>query len=126
MIVDDEEAVRRLLVDVLAIGAYQVLEARDGERALEVAHGHSGRIDLLITDIVMPKMKGTELAEKLRQRYPGMLTLYISGYAEQDALTPMHRNEHFLAKPFLPAELFRTAREVLATRVGRHVTEEAG
>jgi CheY-like chemotaxis protein len=113
LVVDDEDAVRRLLVEVLAIGAYQVLEARDGERALEVAFAHPGKVDLIVTDIVMPKMTGPELVARLRERMPRLKALYISGYAEQEALPSLGPNEHFLAKPFLPADLFRVARDIL-------------
>jgi PAS domain S-box-containing protein len=125
LVVDDEEEVRRLLVDVLAFGSYQVLEARDGDNGLDVAEAHEGTIDLLITDVVMPKMKGPELAERLRQRHPALETLYVSGYAERDTLASLGDSERFLAKPFLPAELFRLVREILETRGGQRV-ERAG
>jgi PAS domain S-box-containing protein len=126
LVVEDEDQVRQLLVDVLAIGAYHVLEARDGERALEVALGHSGPIDLLVTDVLMPKLKGPELAERLRQHQPGLQTLYISGYAERETLPALGPNEHFLAKPFLPADLFRAARDILLARAPNDVEDEAG
>jgi two-component system cell cycle sensor histidine kinase/response regulator CckA len=121
LVVDDEDEVRQLLVDVLAIGAYHVLEARDGERALEVAEKHARPIDLLVTDVAMPKMKGPELAERLRQRQPTLPTLYISGYAERDTLSSLAENEHFLAKPFSPADLYRLVRDILATRAAGRV-----
>jgi CheY-like chemotaxis protein len=113
LVVDDEDDVRRLLVDVLGIGAYQVLEARNGEHALEVAQAHQGSIELLVTDVVMPKMKGPELAERLRERHPRLRTLYVSGYAERETLKTLGPNEHFLSKPFLPVDLFRIARDIL-------------
>jgi two-component system cell cycle sensor histidine kinase/response regulator CckA len=125
LVVDDEDAVRKLLVEVLSFGSYQVLEARDGEHALEVAEAHEGSIGLLVTDVVMPKMKGPALAERLRARYPALQTLYISGYAEREALSSLGENAHFLAKPFLPGELFRVAREILEGRAQGPV-ERAG
>ncbi|HEX6272023.1 MAG TPA: ATP-binding protein [Polyangiaceae bacterium] len=125
LVVDDEDEVRRLLVDVLAIGAYQVLEARDAERALELALSHPAPIDLLVTDVVMPKMKGPELAARLRARSPGLHTLYISGYAERDTLPSLGSNEHFLAKPFMPADLFRAARDILLSRGAPRVERTA-
>ena len=115
LVVDDEDEVRKLLIDVLAIGAYHVLQARDGQHGLEVAEAHIGMIDLLVTDVVMPRMKGPELADRLRQRYPALRTLYVSGYAERDTLRPLGENEYFLAKPFSAADLFRIVREVLVT-----------
>ena len=116
LVVDDEDDVRRLLVDVLAIGAYHVLEARDGQQALDVAEAHEGSIRLLVTDVVMPKMKGPELSERLRKRYPALRTLYVSGYAERETLTKLGPHEHFLSKPFLPVDLFRIARDILASQ----------
>jgi PAS domain S-box-containing protein len=125
LVVDDEDEVRRLLVDVLSIGAYQVLEARDGDRALEVAEAHPGAIDLLVTDVVMPKMRGPELAERLRARQPDVHTLYISGYTERETLASLGPNENFLAKPFLPADLYRIVRDIMTTRAVKRV-ERAG
>jgi PAS domain S-box-containing protein len=115
LVVDDEEAVRKFLIDVLAIGAYHVLEARDGHHALEVSAAHTGSIDLLVTDVVMPRMKGPELAERLRERHPALRTLYVSGYAERDTLPALGENEHFLAKPFSATDLFRIARDILVS-----------
>jgi PAS domain S-box-containing protein len=125
VVVDDEEEVRKLLVDVLRFGAYRVLEARDGQHGLDVAEAHAGTIDLLVTDVVMPKMKGPDLAERLRTRHPALKTLYVSGYAERETLSSLGENEHFLAKPFLPAELFRMVREILET-CGSETVEQAG
>jgi CheY-like chemotaxis protein len=68
-------------------------------------------------------MKGPELAERLRQRMPGLHTLYVSGYAERDTLPSLGPNEHFLAKPFLPADLFRAAREILLSRAAARVEQ---
>jgi CheY-like chemotaxis protein len=115
LVVDDEDEVRKFLIDVLTIGAYQILEARDGQHGLEVAEGHCGPIDLLVTDVVMPRMKGPELAGRLRQRYPALRTLYVSGYAERESLPSLGENEHFLAKPFSATELFLVARDILVT-----------
>jgi CheY-like chemotaxis protein len=120
LVVDDEDEVRKLLVDVLGFGAYRVLEARDGEHALEVAKAHEGTLELLVTDVVMPKMKGPELAERLRARNPALQTLYISGYAERETLPLLGSHAHFLAKPFLPAELFRVVRDILEARAQEH------
>ncbi|HEY3493242.1 MAG TPA: ATP-binding protein, partial [Polyangiaceae bacterium] len=86
LVVDDEDDVRRLLVDVIRIGAYRVLEARDGEQALEIAAGHDGSIELLVTDLVMPRVTGMELADKLRSNQPDLKVLFMSGYAEREHL----------------------------------------
>jgi two-component system cell cycle sensor histidine kinase/response regulator CckA len=120
LVVDDEDDVRRLLVDVLRLGAYVVLEARDGEHALEIAQRHGGPIDLLVSDIVMPRLTGLELADRLRSRHPELKVLFMSGYAEReserDRLRELSPNEQYIQKPFLPAELFRRANAIL--RVG--------
>jgi len=106
LIVDDEDEVRRLLVDVLRLGAYEVLEARDGEHALEVIARHQGSLDLLVTDVVMPRLGGPELVDHLRATERNVKVLFMSGYAESERLRALRPNERFIAKPFLPAELF--------------------
>jgi two-component system cell cycle sensor histidine kinase/response regulator CckA len=117
LVVDDEDDVRHLLVDVLRIGAYNVIEARDGEQALEVARKHDKPIGLLVTDIVMPGLTGMELADALRDRHANLKVLFMSGYAERDRVRQLHDNEQFIPKPFLPAELYR--------RVNAFLHEEA-
>ena len=106
LIVDDEDDVRKLLVDVLRIGSYRVLEARDAEQALEVTAAHASPIDLLVTDIVMPGMTGMELADAIRARSPDLKVLFMSGYAERDRIRPLRESEQFVPKPFLPAEFY--------------------
>ena len=117
LVVDDEDDVRRLLVDVLTIGAYRVLEARDGIHALEVAERHPGPIDLVVTDVIMPKLSGPDFVDRLRAQRPGFSVLYVSGYADREGLRALGPHEHFLTKPFAPADLFRLARQILASRV---------
>jgi two-component system cell cycle sensor histidine kinase/response regulator CckA len=112
----DIETVRRLLVDVIRIGAYRVLEARDGEQALQIAALHSGSIELLVTDLVMPRIAGMELADRLRAKHPDLKVLFMSGYAEREHLRELHPNEQFIPKPFLPAELFRRVNDFLRDR----------
>jgi two-component system, cell cycle sensor histidine kinase and response regulator CckA len=113
LIVDDEDDVRKLLVDVLRIGAYRVLEARDGEHAIKVAEAHTHPVDLLVTDIVMPGLSGMELADALRSKNPDLKVLFMSGYAERDRIRPLHDHEQFVPKPFLPAEFFRVVNDFL-------------
>jgi len=113
LIVDDEDDVRKLLVDVLRIGSYRVLEARDGEHALKIVEGHPHPIDLLVTDIVMPGMSGMELADTVRAKNTDLKVLFMSGYAERDRVRPLHDSEQFVPKPFLPAEFFRVVNEFL-------------
>jgi len=115
LVCDDDDAVRKLLGDVLAIGSYRVLLARDGQQARALAGGVS-KIDLLVTDIVMPRTSGTELAADVRGLHPDALVLFVSGCVDPDALSSIH-GEEFLAKPFLPAALLKRVREIFDARV---------
>jgi signal transduction histidine kinase len=114
LICDDDDAVRKLLGDVLAIGSYRILLARDGDHARELAVGVS-KIDLLVTDIVMPRTSGPRLAAELRAMHPDVLVLFVSGCVDSDALASIE-GEAFLAKPFLPASLLKRVREMLDAR----------
>jgi len=107
LLVDDQDDVRHLLAEVLSLGAYRVLEAKNGIQALTLAEAHPEPIGLLVTDIVMPGISGVELADALRARNPDLKVLFMSGYAERDSLRVLQAHEQFIPKPFLPDELFR-------------------
>ncbi len=118
LLVEDEESVRELVRETLAARGYKVLEAENGENGMRVAHGFPDRIDILITDVVMPGMGGRELAKRLLQLRPNLGVLYLSGYTED---TILHQGTlgpgiAFLQKPFTLQNLARKVREVL--RVG--------
>lgn len=117
LLVEDEDAVRNLAKLVLSSGGYSVLEARDGEEALRVAAEHPGAIQLLVTDLVMPRLAGRQLAEMLSRSRPALKILLMSGYADQVALPPgaAGGNVAFLQKPFSPSAFARRVREVLDT-----------
>jgi CheY-like chemotaxis protein len=92
-----------------------VLEAANGAAALEVAAAHPDRIDLLLTDVVMPEMSGFELADRIRQQRPAIRLLYMSGYAN-DAIAALGAADAavpYLQKPFRGPVLARAVREVL-------------
>jgi hypothetical protein len=121
LLVEDDPAVRRLTHEVLTDAGYRVLEAPGGEDAITLVHGFPGRIDLLLTDVVMPRMNGRELARRLSEMRPGLPTLYMSGYApgaivHQGVLEP---GLAFIAKPLRPADLTRKVREVLDASAAR-------
>lgn len=108
LVAEDEDPVRRILVATLSRAGYRVLEAADGPQALAAARDHRGPIHLLVTDVVMPGMRGPELAERMARVRAGLRVLFISGYTDQANLDgPEGREAAFLAKPFTPDE-FRT------------------
>src|SRR4030095_4074185 len=87
LIAEDERALRRLSATVLGQAGDDTLEARDGQRALDLFTVHSGKIVMVVTDVVMPRIGGIELAERLRQSRPNLPILFVTGYVEQrDAL----------------------------------------
>jgi len=114
LVVEDGEAVRNLVCRMLVQNGYRVLEACDGPHALRICSAHTEPIELVLTDVVMPNMKGSELAEHLRRVRPGVRVLLMSGYAHETVVRLYSRDRSaFLAKPFTSVELVEKIREVL-------------
>jgi CheY-like chemotaxis protein len=116
LVVEDEPEVRALVVDVLERAGYAVLVADDGEAAARTAETHAGAIALVVTDVVMPRMSGADLAAALRVTRPDTKILFMSGYVgkvDQDALRD---GAAFISKPFTPRELLAKIRDVLGDR----------
>jgi two-component system, cell cycle sensor histidine kinase and response regulator CckA len=115
LLAEDEDGVRALIRKVLQAGGYAVLEASDGAQALWLAGKHRGRIDLLITDVVMPGLDGRGLAERLVAVRPGLRVLYLSGYTDDAVVRHgvLKEQVEFLQKPFSPVTLAQKVREVL-------------
>ncbi len=115
LLVEDEDAVRALGRHVLHACGYRVLEARDGEEALRVADRQTGGIHLLVTDVVMPRLGGRALAERLAREQPGLRVLFCSGYTDDAVVRHgvLEAEVAFLQKPFTTAALARKVREVL-------------
>ncbi len=115
LLAEDEDAVRNLAALVLRAAGYTVLEAADGEAAWQACQAHAGRIDIVVTDVVMPRMGGRELAERVQARHPGARVLFNSGYTDDSAVRHGLEVESaaFLQKPFTPSRLARKVREVL-------------
>jgi len=117
LVVEDEEEVRALARDVLEMNGYTVLEALDGEDAVRLGESHPGPIHLLITDVVMPRMSGPELARRLRACRPDLKVLCMSGYPE----SPEREIEGaaswtvWLQKPFTPDSFMGKVRECLTS-----------
>jgi two-component system, cell cycle sensor histidine kinase and response regulator CckA len=117
LVVDDEDGVREVACRILTGARYLVLAAANGEEALAVADGHDGTIHAVITDVVMPRMNGAELARALRTRRPTVPVLYMSGYAaplmtEQGLLEP---GVTVLSKPFTKSQLLDATLAILAS-----------
>ncbi len=115
LLVEDEETVRAMTKLVLKKLGYRVLEASNGLEGLAVAGKHQGMIHLLMTDLVMPKLSGREMAEQLAALQPGLRVLFISGYTEDMIVRQgvESASANFLPKPFSLAALTRKVREVL-------------
>jgi CheY-like chemotaxis protein len=119
LVAEDQDGIRELARDFLESCGYRVLVAKDGAEALELSGRHQDPIDLLLTDVVMPKVNGPELAQRLGIARPTMKTLYMSGYAERatalhDLLAP---DSISLEKPFSLHRLASKVREALDTNV---------
>jgi CheY-like chemotaxis protein len=120
LIVEDQPAVRGLAKAILERHGYHVLEAANGAEAQAAFAGHGGRIDLLLTDVVMPGMDGRALSEQLRKLRPNLRVILMSGYAE-DVIAHRGAPESgsaYIQKPFVPDELAAKVREVLDAPVG--------
>jgi two-component system cell cycle sensor histidine kinase/response regulator CckA len=119
LIVEDEPALRELVAAIFEENGYDVLQASDGQEAVGVADGHPGRIDLLLTDVVMPLVSGPELARRLRYSRPETPVLYMSGYTDSRIVNRgLDSTSQIIHKPFDPDELSRRAAELIdATEV---------
>jgi two-component system cell cycle sensor histidine kinase/response regulator CckA len=113
LLADDELVVRSLAQSILTRAGYRVLNAVDGEHALEVSRGYSGPIDVLLTDVKMPKMDGVELSTHIIKERPGIKVLFMSG-KESGELMVHGKKMAFLRKPFLAKELSEKISSMLA------------
>jgi DNA-binding NtrC family response regulator len=109
LLVEDDGAVRELAIVALQRQGYRVLSAANGGEALLQLEEYRDPVHLVLTDVVMPRMGGTELVERLGRLRPEMRVLFMSGYADR----PLARDRALLEKPFTPDGLVRKVREVL-------------
>jgi PAS domain S-box-containing protein len=115
LVVDDEKAIRDVTGRMLLKAGYKVLIAEDGADAIRASGEYSGDIDLLLSDVVMPKMGGNELAQELLKTRPALKVLFMSGYPNNaiDHLGVLDVGLHFIGKPFSAVDLTRKIRDVL-------------
>lgn len=117
LLVEDDSAVRQTMRTILARHGYKVLEAANGGEALLICEQHAGPIDLLVTDVIMPRMSGRQLASRLTTDRPGLKVLFVSGYTELAAQSQslLSGDVHYLAKPVTPTSMALKVREILDT-----------
>jgi two-component system, cell cycle sensor histidine kinase and response regulator CckA len=125
LLVEDDEMVRNLVRESLEREGYRVMDAAEPLDARRMADGFRGPIQLLITDVVMPRLNGRELALQLMQKRPGLKVLYMSGYTDSAIVNSgiLQKEVAFLQKPFTPTSLIEKVREVLE---GNGKTRHAG
>ncbi len=121
LLVEDDEAVRNLTRQMLVASGYTVLEADNGVRALLLAEGHRGAIDLLLTDVIMPELGGPQLFARLGALHPGLKVVYMSGFADVET-----GGAAFLAKPFSGACLLSTVRDALSRPTSSSSSSSSG
>jgi CheY-like chemotaxis protein len=115
LLVEDDQCVRELINSILVKAGYAVFPARTGAEALAAVADTRRRVDLLITDVIMPGMDGRRVAEEVMKRRPGARVLYVSGYTESSVVQRrvLCGRQNFLQKPFAAADLLRKVRETL-------------
>ena len=121
LLTEDEADVREIAKQFLESGGYRVVEAKDGADAIRLAREGKAKIDLLVTDMVMPGITGQELAVKLQQEIPGLCVIFMSGYSEHAATEMVDADPgvRLLTKPFSRAALLRAVREIFGAKESR-------
>jgi len=117
LVAEDEESIRSLVARVLIRQGYRVIEAAGGEDAMRLAEEHPGEIHLIVTDVMLPRIRGTELVRLLRQSRPDLHALYVSGYSDDPELAAgvLPAGDGFLQKPFQLSSLVDTVKQLLGT-----------
>ena len=115
LVVEDDKTLLKMTQKMLEKFGYQILTAQNGIEAVEIFRGHDGPIHLILTDVVMPKMGGLDLTEKIQSEKPEVKVIYMSGYTDR-AISDnglLHKGVEFIEKPFAPKNLALKVREVL-------------
>ena len=123
LVVEDEDMVRKLVRETLEREGYKLLDAAGPVEAQKIVSSHRGRIDLMITDVIMPKLSGRELAERVLRQRPEMKVLYMSGYTDNAVVASgvLGTEMPFLQKPFTPGMLTGKVRQVLEAGSGEKI-----
>jgi signal transduction histidine kinase/DNA-binding LytR/AlgR family response regulator len=128
LLVEDDASLREVTCEFLRSGGYVVLPAASPEEALDLAKHHNGQINFLLTDVIMPKMNGRELASRLIAVRPGLKILYVSGYTDgivrDGAHAPLEEGLAFLQKPYTRHALMRKVREILDSQTVKSVAQK--
>jgi two-component system, cell cycle sensor histidine kinase and response regulator CckA len=121
LIVDDEPAVLSYIAAIVRKEGYEVLQADGGDEALTICESHACCVDLMISDVAMPRMNGRALAGCMNRRYPGVPIVFVSGYAESREILAgltargFENGYSYLQKPFVAQELMKAIRAALKT-----------
>lgn len=129
LVVDDDSSVREFLKDALESAGFKVLVAESGERALAAAGAWQDRIDVLVCDIVLPRMSGYVLADSLQEIHPETKVLHISGHPDISAAVRSgfpERHRRFLLKPFYPRDLLWAVGALMHDHETRPARQEGG
>jgi len=128
LVAEDDDGVRSIINLILVRNGYTVLEARNGQAAVDLATQYKSRIDLLVTDVVMPGMNGFQLAQQLQTLHPETQILFISGFPNHPALRQeaLNGDVNFLQKPLSASSLTRKVREILDGRRSSPTEETQG
>jgi len=114
LVVEDAEPIRKMVCAMLSQAGYRCMEAGDGEEAFRLVHGAPHAMDLVLTDVVMPKMGGSELAKRLSNLRPDLRILFMSGYSDDPVVRSIERSASlFLPKPFTAGALLDKVRSTL-------------
>jgi two-component system, cell cycle sensor histidine kinase and response regulator CckA len=117
LVVEDAESIRKMVCAMLAQAGYRCMEAGDGEEAFRLVTGAPSAVDLILTDVMMPKMGGPELARKVSQLWPQLRILFMSGFSEDPVVRSIEKTSQslFLAKPFTAGALLDRVRGILGS-----------
>jgi DNA-binding NtrC family response regulator len=113
LVVDDQPLIRQFVIDVLEPQGFKLYEAESAEDALKIMEKVNGKVDLLLTDLVMPGMKGNQLRELFNERWPNTKVIIMSGYGDKETVDANMKEVIFVSKPLTPTILTEKLRQVL-------------